>query len=111
VTVGAARVQSDDDLADALAGYAEFAGFPLSTPWTKRYGFGLIPVGDAFIAWSKVARPWISTVHPPAPAFSMWSLATTFLVLGVIAVAPWLPYRSRALTLARARARARPRAR
>src|SRR5262249_7451166 len=53
VTIGAAQVHSDAPLAAALANYGELAGLPVDTPWTKRYAFGLFPVGDAFLAWSK----------------------------------------------------------
>ncbi|MEH1015363.1 hypothetical protein V6U90_19890 [Micromonospora sp. CPCC 206060] len=60
VTIGAAQVQGDTTLAGALANYGELAGLPVDTPWTKRYAFGLVPVGDAFLAWSKTARPWLA---------------------------------------------------
>lgn len=92
VTIGAARVQGDDALATALASYGEFAGIPLTTPWTKRYGFGLIPVGDAFIAWSKVSTAWVA----PAPAFTApravpwWWPVPLLLILLALAVAPWI---------------------
>jgi hypothetical protein len=92
VTIGAARVQGDDALATALAGYGEFAGLPLSTPWTKRYGFGLIPVGDAFIAWSKVSSAWVA--RPPAftaaRAVPLWWPVPLVVVLGLLAIAPWI---------------------
>ena len=64
VTMGAARVQGDDRLADALTGLADATGVPLDTPHTRRYAFGVLPIGDAFVAWSKTARPWVSA--PPA---------------------------------------------
>jgi hypothetical protein len=91
VAIGAARVQGDDALATALAGYGEFAGLPLTTPWTKRYGFGLIPVGDAFIAWSKASSAWVA--EPPAftapRAVPLWWPVPLVLLLGLLAVAPW----------------------
>lgn len=92
VTIGAARVQGDDALATALAAYGEFAGVPLSTPWTKRYGFGLVPVGDAFVAWSKTSSAWVA--RPPAftasRAVPLWWPLPLVLLLSFLAVAPWI---------------------
>jgi hypothetical protein len=92
VTIGAAQVQGDAPLAAALANYGELLGAPIDTPWTKRYAFGLLPIGDAFLVWSKTARPWVA--RPPAapPTRTAWwwrvPLVSLLVVLGV---APWLP--------------------
>ncbi|MEV6630919.1 hypothetical protein AB0M54_09220 [Actinoplanes sp. NPDC051470] len=86
VTMGAARVQGDDRLADALTGLADVAGVPIDTPHTRRYAFGVLPVGDAFVAWSKSARPWVST--PPAgppPDLVWWWWVPVLTVLLAIA--------------------------
>ncbi|MEO3868681.1 hypothetical protein ABGB18_07620 [Nonomuraea sp. B12E4] len=92
VTLGAAQVRGDAQLAGALAGYGELAGLPLDTPWTKRYAFGLLPIGDAFLAWSKTARPWVTPVPPPpAPSLSPWWRFPLLAALAVIGIAPWLP--------------------
>jgi hypothetical protein len=103
VTIGAAQVNHDGALAGALANYGEFAGLPVSTPWTKRYALGLVPVGDAFLAWSKTARPWVAA-PPPAPPASVtwWWRLPLLLVLAVVGTAPWLP------ALVRRRRRVRP---
>jgi hypothetical protein len=96
VTIGAAQAQGDGSLAAALANVGEFAGVPLSTPWTKRYAGGLIPIGDAFIAWSKTARPWVSDPpRPPAQRVSAWWRLPLLVILILIALAPWLPAMSR----------------
>ncbi|GIE34043.1 hypothetical protein Ait01nite_070880 [Actinoplanes italicus] len=97
--LGAARTNGDASLAAALANFGELAGLPLSTFTTKRYAFGLVPVGDAFLAWSKSATPW-TTATPPAPpaAISAWwrfPLLTLLLLLGL---SPWLPALRRRLT-------------
>jgi hypothetical protein len=91
VTIGAARVQGDDALATALAGYGEVAGLPVSTPWTKRYGFGLVPVGDAFIAWSRVSSAWVARPPPfdAGRAVPLWWPVPLVLLLALVAVAPW----------------------
>ncbi|MEU4832821.1 hypothetical protein [Streptosporangium sp. NPDC023615] len=92
VTLGAAQVHGDAPLAGALAGYGELAGLPVDTPWTKRYAFGLLPVGDAFLAWSKTARPWVARPPDPPPAsVSRWWRVPLLSILVAAGVAPWLP--------------------
>ncbi|GAA4918735.1 hypothetical protein GCM10023334_021010 [Nonomuraea thailandensis] len=92
VTLGAAQVRGDAPLAGALANYGELAGVPAGTPWTKRYAFGLLPVGDAFLAWSKTARPWVSRPGDPPPAtVPWWWRGPLLLALAVIGTAPWAP--------------------
>jgi hypothetical protein len=60
VAMGAARVHHDP-LADRLAREGELVGLPFSGLKTKRYLFGAMPIGDAFLAWSTSARPLVST--------------------------------------------------
>ncbi|MFI7127314.1 hypothetical protein ACIBQ1_16570 [Nonomuraea sp. NPDC050153] len=92
VTLGAAQAHGDAPLASALAAYGELAGLPVDTPWTKRYAFGLLPIGDAFLAWAKTARPWVSRPPVPPPATVSWWWRTPLLVLlAASAAAPWLP--------------------
>ncbi|MFC8824293.1 hypothetical protein ACFT9I_02925 [Streptomyces sp. NPDC057137] len=92
VTLGAAQVQGDASLAEGIANYGELLGVPVSTPWTKRYAFGLIPIGDAFVAWSKTARPWVAETPSPPPAhLSSWWRVPLLSLLLVIGAAPWLP--------------------
>jgi hypothetical protein len=51
VGAAAARVHNDPAFADALLGTVEVAGVPVE--WNgRRYVGGLVPVGDAFIAWA-----------------------------------------------------------
>jgi hypothetical protein len=91
VTLGAARVQGDSSLAAALANFGDVFGLPVDTPHTRRYAFGAVPIGDAFLAWSKSARPWVAPAQTGlAPKISRWwrlPLLTLFLVIGA---APWL---------------------
>jgi hypothetical protein len=92
VTVGAARVEGDAALADALANYGELAGVPVETPWTKRYAFGQLPIGDAFLAWSRSARPWVVPVPAAPPGTVAWWWPVPLLALLTVAGAlPWLP--------------------
>ncbi|MFD3482022.1 hypothetical protein [Streptomyces sp. NPDC058665] len=102
VTLGAAQVAGDASLAEGIANYGELLGMPVSTPWTKRYAFGLLPIGDAFVAWSKTARPWVAEPGEPPPAhLSPWWRLPLLTVLLLLGAAPWLPalprrYRRRA---------------
>ncbi|BCJ60337.1 hypothetical protein Jiend_37590 [Micromonospora endophytica] len=92
VTLGAAQVHGDAPLAGALANYGDFAGLPVDTPWTRRYALGLLPIGDAFLAWSKTARPWITEVADPPPSSVSWAWRLPLLtILLLIALLPWLP--------------------
>lgn len=91
VTVGAAKVHGDESLADGIAQFGDLAGLPLDTFSSRRYALGVLPVGDAFLAWSKSARPLVATA-PTAPErmISRWwrlPLLTLFLAVGA---APWL---------------------
>ncbi|MEV0593210.1 hypothetical protein [Nonomuraea cavernae] len=96
VTLGAAQVHGDAPLAGALANYGELAGLPIGTPWTKRYAFGLLPIGDAFLAWSKTARPWVArTPDPPPATVSWWWRMPLLSMLFVVGVAPWVVARRR----------------
>jgi len=92
VTIGAAQVHGDGPLASALANYAELAGLPVDTPWTKRYALGRLPIGDAFLAWSKTARPWTSPT-PPAPPRTVpwWWQLPLLALLTVLGTLPWWP--------------------
>ncbi|MEU0953202.1 hypothetical protein ABZ353_12775 [Streptomyces niveus] len=106
VTLGAAQVQGDASLAEGIANYGELLGMPVSTPWTKRYAFGLIPIGDAFVAWSKTARPWVTeTPAPPPSHLSSWWRVPLLALLLVVGAAPWLPVLLRRLPHHRFRGR------
>jgi hypothetical protein len=71
VALGAARVHHDP-LADRLSREGELVGLPISGLETKRYAFGAVPIGDAFLAWSTSARPMITTDQPELDANSHW---------------------------------------
>lgn len=58
--IGAAQVNGDHEVADALIAASEAVGLPLSWGNEKRYALGLLPVGDAFLVWAKTARPWVA---------------------------------------------------
>lgn len=92
VTLGAARVQGDAALARALENYGELVGVPVTTPWSKRYAGGLLPIGDAFLAWSKTARPWVSDPPaPPKPELTPWWRVPLIAVLALAVLLSWIP--------------------
>lgn len=111
VTLGAAQSQGDAALAGALANYGDLVGLPVDTPTTRRYAFGVLPVGDAFLAWSKTARPWVAVPPDPPPATVPWwwrlPLLAALLLVGALG---WLPelIRSSAHAVRRRRRRGRP---
>ncbi|SBT51965.1 hypothetical protein [Micromonospora auratinigra] len=108
VTLGAAQAQGDTALAGALANYGELVGLPLETPRTKRYAFGLLPVGDAFLVWSKSSRPWVSPAPGPPPAtVSRWWRLPLSALLVLVGALPWLPVLTARLRR-RLRSRRRP---
>jgi hypothetical protein len=91
VTIGAARVEGDTALADALTRYGDLAGVPVETPWTKRYAFGLLPIGDAFLAWSRAALPMVAEPPaPPARSVPPWWPVPLLVLLAVVGAVPWL---------------------
>ncbi|WP_433367366.1 hypothetical protein ACQPZX_39490 [Actinoplanes sp. CA-142083] len=92
VTLGAARMQGDRSLASGLANFGEVLGVPLDTLHTRRYALGVLPIGDAFLAWSKSTRPLAGPAQPAPPAALSWWWRTPLLLLFLlIAAAPWLP--------------------
>jgi hypothetical protein len=92
VTLGAAQVHGDARLAHALASYGEVAGVPVDTPRTKRYAAGQLPIGDAFLAWAKTARPWVAPVPAaPPPGVAWWWRLPLLALFAAVAVAPWSP--------------------
>ncbi len=57
VGIRAARIFGDVELAQALEQAAEAVGFPITLQNRKRYAFGMMPMADAFLAWSKATMP------------------------------------------------------
>jgi hypothetical protein len=57
VVVGpaAARVHGDLEVANVLLGVVEAFGFPLQFRGRRSYAGGLLPVGDAFLAWARAS--------------------------------------------------------
>src|SRR5262245_49124893 len=89
VTLGAALAQGDRALADPLLHASEGFGLPISWAGAKRYLFGAVPIGDAFLVWSKAARPWIAPTaisDLPAVVRWWWRLPAHILSLALVAL-------------------------
>lgn len=87
VTLAAARAVGDNRLANALDREAELIGVPLPGPDGRRYALGLLPVGDAFLAWARsrtAAGPPASVTEAPQPA---WPAMIALTLLPALLVA------------------------
>lgn len=96
VGMGAAQTHGDVEVADALFQATEAVGLPFSTFQTRRYLFGALPIGDAFVVWSKTARPWLTPwqeSHLPHLVNGWWKLpfhlVTLFLLLPAWKMLRW----------------------
>lgn len=88
VGLAAARATGDDELAASLDREADLLGLPLRLPSGTRYGFGVLPVGDAFLAWARTrASPAGDQPVGTVPDPLWWPAATPGLLaagLGVL---------------------------
>ena len=85
VTLAAARANGDAELAASLDHEAEYLGIPLEWMGERRFAFGLLPVGDAFVAWARSVA--ISSAAQPqaSPGEQWWWHALIALVPGALA--------------------------
>ncbi|MDO5066105.1 MAG: hypothetical protein Q4D96_02340 [Propionibacteriaceae bacterium] len=74
VTLAAARRSGDLQLATALDREAELAGVPLPLPGGRASALGLLPVGDAFLAWARSTElgPDSGTIGPEPWWWLFW---------------------------------------
>lgn len=87
VTMGTAFIHGDRELGEAFVHIGESAGLPVSLGNTKRYAFGLLPVGDAFLVWSQTAMPLTAQLRPasfPDVLVEWWRLPLHLLSLGLL---------------------------
>lgn len=66
VMIAAARSNGDIETALSLRRASEAVGLPFEWAGRRRYGFGLLPIGEAFLAWASVAEPWTTELEPRA---------------------------------------------
>lgn len=84
VTLAAARRNGDADLAATLDHEAEYLGLPLEWSGERRFAFGLLPVGDAFVAWAR-GVPLKPVPSPVAPQPEWWWHALVLLLPAALA--------------------------
>ncbi|MEN9353201.1 MAG: hypothetical protein RL318_526 [Fibrobacterota bacterium] len=92
VSLGTARQHGDTAVAQALERSIAFYGLPFDRDGQRIHALGLMPVVDAFLAWSKVALPdpQLVAAHPRRFG-SLWFLPIHLVSLG-LAIAAWLPW-------------------
>ena len=86
VMMGTARMYGDKELAIAIEQAGEALAMPITWRGQKRYGFGFLPIGDAFAAWSQTTIPWFQepamfTYPRMLPRFWQWRLHLASLLL------------------------------
>jgi hypothetical protein len=84
VAVGTARRAGDEALAADLEREAELFGLPWEWAGKRRYAGGVLPVGDAFLAFARVQRPaGASGPAPSAPRTLWWVWVVVVLTVPV----------------------------
>ena len=94
VGMGAAIAYGDNQLSDPILRGVELVGLPVTWGGSKRYGFGRLPVGEAFLVWSKTARPWITAVPEEVeyePVLKPWWLWFWHLPSVLMLLVVWRP--------------------
>jgi hypothetical protein len=105
VALAAASRQRDIQLVRALNAEAEFLGVPFTWRGERRYGFGALPVGDAFLAWTRAQNPSSAptgSLQSPRPLWLLWGVVP--LLPGTIAAALLVGFRRRRATAAPSKA-------
>ncbi len=94
VTLAAARRNGAAELAGDLDRQAEYLGAPLEWSGERRFVFGLLPVGDAFVAWARSVAPAAPAALADPPR-ALWGWHLLAAALPGIAAGAWLVRRSR----------------
>jgi hypothetical protein len=96
VTIGAARVHGDQQLAGPLTGFGEALGAPIRLRGQKWYAFGVLPIGDAFLAWSAAAPRAEPGEYGTYDGVAGWWWRLPWHAVGLLVIALlWFPIISR----------------
>lgn len=93
VGLGTARIYQDTTLSMTLRQTIEAFGLPVTWGSKKRYIFGQLPIGDAFLAWSAIVRPVepLGQQHLAVYNISnLWRLPVHGISLFIITIL-WIP--------------------
>jgi hypothetical protein len=96
VGIAAARMTGHHRAAADLRAGPEVLGMPLQWRGRRSYAFGQLPVGDAFLAWVSVVRPWNVPAAAPVSAspyggwrtvwYGLWGLVLVLSLAGLARV-------------------------
>jgi hypothetical protein len=86
VALAGARRNGDRDLESALQREAELVGLPIGWPGGRRYAGGVLPVGDAFLAWARGQPRAPARTSDGTPRALLWPWPAALLVLGAMPV-------------------------
>ncbi|WP_156371068.1 hypothetical protein [Nocardia arizonensis] len=90
VAIGAARAHGDLSLSGPLTGLGESLGVPVTLGDSKRYAFGALPIGDAFLAWS-FAAPLATTATSFPPVVHRWWRIPWHVLTAAVLTLLWFP--------------------
>ncbi|HEX8392300.1 MAG TPA: hypothetical protein VF665_08105, partial [Longimicrobium sp.] len=109
VGIAAARLTGHPRAAADLRATPEVLGLPWQWRGKRSYAFGALPIGDAFLAWASVVRPWNVPAAPSSDATpwagwrivwcALWGLVLVVAIARIIRMvrrpaAPSLPRRA-----------------
>lgn len=94
VTLAAARAHGDLRLADDLSREGELLGLPWQWDGRRRYAAGVLPVGDAFVAWARSVPAAPSAGDPPPAPRPLWGVLAG-VPLGLALLVALTPFLSR----------------
>lgn len=94
VTLAAARRNGAAELAADLDHQAEYLGLPLEWAGERRFAFGVMPVGDAFVAWAR-SVPDAPASGSAAPRPLWWAYALVLLLPAIAVAVVAVPHRRR----------------
>lgn len=85
VGLAAARANGDAGLADDLDREAELLGFPLDAAGGRSFLGGVLPVGDAWVAWARGVPQPKAVTYDRDKRSSLWAWTVPGMVLAVLA--------------------------
>ncbi|QQS06965.1 MAG: hypothetical protein IPK50_08725 [Fibrobacterota bacterium] len=92
VSLGTARAFGDTAFAEALERSINFYGVPYNSRGKRVYALGLMPVADAFLAWSRVALPNPKLVESRPEIVHSFDSGWIHLLSLLLAAAAWMPW-------------------